>query len=493
MKFDPQARAPVSLAPAPTAAAHHGPASGAIVPVILCGGAGSRLWPASREAFPKQFIALLGEESMFQQTLGRIRDPLFGAPVIVTHDDFRFLVLSQMKQVQMAGEILLEPARRDSGPAIAAAVSFVQKRDPQALVLVLASDHLIGDLGAFRAAVGKAATAAAQGRLVTFGIVPDKPATGYGYIRPEAGTDGARKVLSFVEKPDAATAARYLDEGYLWNSGMFLFRADSFMAELASHEPEMASAAMAAVAQAQEDIGFHRLDAERFAAAPRKSIDYAVMERTELASVVPASFGWSDVGSWSSVWEASARDGAGNAGGENVEFVDSRDCYVQSSGPLTVLVGIEDAVVIVENDAVMVTKRDRAEEVKGAFERLKAAGHPAVVSSRRVYRPWGYYQTLDLGPRFQVKRILVDPGQKLSLQSHHHRAEHWVVVKGTAMVTRDAEEILLRENESIYLPLGCVHRLVNLGKIPLEIIEVQSGSYLGEDDIVRYEDIYRRA
>lgn len=493
MKFDPQARAPVSLAPAPTAAAHHGPASGAIVPVILCGGAGSRLWPASREAFPKQFIALLGEESMFQQTLGRIRDPLFGAPVIVTHDDFRFLVLSQMKQVQMAGEILLEPARRDSGPAIAAAVSFVQKRDPQALVLVLASDHLIGDLGAFRAAVGKAATAAAQGRLVTFGIVPDKPATGYGYIRPEAGTDGARKVLSFVEKPDAATAARYLDEGYLWNSGMFLFRADSFMAELASHEPEMASAAMAAVAQAQEDIGFHRLDAERFAAAPRKSIDYAVMERTELASVVPASFGWSDVGSWSSVWEASARDGAGNAGGENVEFVDSRDCYVQSSGPLTVLVGIEDAVVIVENDAVMVTKRDRAEEVKGAFERLKAAGHPAVVSSRRVYRPWGYYQTLDLGPRFQVKRILVDSGQKLSLQSHHHRAEHWVVVQGTAMVTRDAEEILLRENESIYLPLGCVHRLVNPGKIPLEIIEVQSGSYLGEDDIVRYEDIYRRA
>lgn len=493
MKFDPQARAPVSLAPAPTAAAHHGPASGAIVPVILCGGAGSRLWPASREAFPKQFIALLGEESMFQQTLGRIRDPLFGAPVIVTHDDFRFLVLSQMKQVQMAGEILLEPARRDSGPAIAAAVSFVQKRDPQALVLVLASDHLIGDLGAFRAAVGKAATAAAQGRLVTFGIVPDKPATGYGYIRPEAGTDGARKVLSFVEKPDAATAARYLDEGYLWNSGMFLFRADSFMAELASHEPEMASAAMAAVAQAQEDIGFHRLDAERFAAAPRKSIDYAVMERTELASVVPASFGWSDVGSWSSVWEASARDGAGNAGGDNVEFVDSRDCYVQSSGPLTVLVGIEDAVVIVENDAVMVTKRDRAEEVKGAFERLKAAGHPAVVSSRRVYRPWGYYQTLDLGPRFQVKRILVDSGQKLSLQSHHHRAEHWVVVQGTAMVTRDAEEILLRENESIYLPLGCVHRLVNPGKIPLEIIEVQSGSYLGEDDIVRYEDIYRRA
>ena len=264
---------------------------------------------------------------------------------------------------------------------------------------------------------------------MTFGIVPDKPATGYGYIRPEAGGEAAREVRSFVEKPDAATAARYLDEGYLWNSGMFLFRADHFMTALARHEPAIASAAAGAVAHAQEDIGFHRLDAEHFAAAPRKSIDYAVMERTGLASVVPASFGWSDVGSWSSVWEASARDEAGNAGGDNVEFVDSRNCYVQSSGPLTVLVGIEDAVVVVENDAVMVTKRECAEEVKGAFERLKADGHPAVVSSRRVYRPWGYYQTLDLGARFQVKRIVVDPGQKLSLQSHHHRAEHWVVVR----------------------------------------------------------------
>jgi mannose-1-phosphate guanylyltransferase/mannose-6-phosphate isomerase len=463
-----------------------------IVPIVLCGGAGSRLWPASREAFPKQFISLLGEESLFQQTLGRIRHPLFRAPVIVTHDDFRFLVLSQMKQVGMTGEILLEPARRDSGPAIAAAVSFVQKRDPHALLLVLASDHLIGDLTAFRATVETAAAAATQGRIVTFGIVPDKPATGYGYIRPEPGSEGARKVVSFVEKPDAATAARYLDEGYLWNSGMFVFRADSFMTALAKHEPAMASAAIAAVAEAREDIGFHRLDAERFGAAPRKSIDYALMERTELASVVPASFGWSDVGSWSSVWEASAQDETGNAGGENVEFVDSHNCYVQSSGPLTVLVGIEDAVVIVENDAVMVTKRDRAEEVKGAFERLKAEGHPAVVSSRRVYRPWGYYQTLDLGVRFQVKRIVVDPGQKLSLQSHHHRAEHWVVVRGIAEVTRDDETILVHENESIYLPIGCVHRMANPGKILLEIIEVQSGSYLGEDDIVRYEDIYRR-
>ena len=324
-------------------------------------------------------------------------------------------------------------------------------------------------------------------------MVPDKPATGYGYIQAQEGAEGkARPVARFVEKPDAQTAARYVEEGYLWNSGMFLFKADAFLRELAVHEPAMAEAAVASVAQAQEDIGFQRLDAESFSQAPRKSIDYALMERTTLASVVPASFGWSDVGNWSSVWEASPRDEAGNAVSDNVELIDSRNCYVQSNGPLTVLVGMEDVVVVVEDDAVMVTPRAGSEAVKGAFETLKAASHPSVINSRRVYRPWGYYQTLDLGERFQVKRILVDPGQKLSLQSHHHRAEHWVVVQGTAIVTRDKEEVLLRENESIYLPLGCVHRLVNPGKIPLEIIEVQSGSYLGEDDIVRYEDIYKR-
>lgn len=483
MKLDPHLQE--------SAAAAAPAVSGTIIPVVLCGGAGSRLWPASREAFPKQFISLLGEESMFQQTLGRVRDPLFGAPVIVTHEDFRFLALSQMKQVRMGGDILLEPARRDSGPAIAAAVSFVHKRDPNALVLVLASDHLIGDLAAFRSAVETAAAVAAPGRIVTFGIVPDKPATGYGYIRPEPGVAGAGKVQNF-EKPDAETAARYVEEGYLWNSGMYLFRADIFMAELVRHAPMIASAATAAVAQAREDLEFLRLDAERFAAAPRKSIDRALMERTDLASVVPVALGWCDVGSWSSVWEVSSRDGAGNAGGDNVEFVDSLNCYAHSSGPLTVLVGIEDAVVVVENDAVMVTKRDRAEQVQGAFERLKASGHPAVVSSRRAARPWGYYQTLDLGARFQVKRIVVDPGQKLSLQSHHHRAEHWVVVSGTAEVTRNGKTILVHENESVRLPIGCVHRMANPGKILLEVIEVQSGSYLGEDDIVRYEDVYRR-
>lgn len=463
-----------------------------IVPVIICGGAGSRLWPASREAFPKQFIALLGEQSMFQKTLSRVKGADFTAPVIVTHDDFRFLVASQMLAMGMQGDMLLEPMRRDSGPAIAAAAAFVQANHPGASMMVLASDHLVLDEPAFQAAIRTGAGAAKAGRIVTFGMIPDQPATGYGYIQPTASEGAVRTVERFVEKPDADTAARYIAEGYLWNSGMFLFRADAFLAELGRFEPEIVKAATDAVALAQTDIGFVRLDAAAFESAPKKSVDYALMEKTTLASVVPASFGWSDVGNWSSVWEASPRDDKGNVASGEVELFDSTNCYVQTSGPLTVLIGMEDAVVVVEDDAVMVTHRSRAEAVKGAFETLKRASHPSVISSRRVYRPWGYYQTLDLGERFQVKRILVDPGQKLSLQSHHHRAEHWVVVQGTAIVTRDKEEVLLRENESIYLPLGCVHRLVNPGKIPLEIIEVQSGSYLGEDDIVRYEDIYAR-
>jgi mannose-1-phosphate guanylyltransferase/mannose-6-phosphate isomerase len=467
--------------------------TGLIVPVIICGGAGSRLWPASRESFPKQFIALLGEQSMFQKTLARVTGPLFAAPLVVTHEDFRFLVASQMMQLGIEGHILLEPARRDSGPAIAAAAAFVEAHHPGASMMVLPSDHLVMDETAFCAAVSRGSVAAQDGRIVTFGMIPDHPATGYGYI--EAGPDshpGVKTVTRFVEKPDAETAARYIKDSHLWNSGMFLFRSDAFLAELAGFEPEIVQAASAAVAGAKEDLGFSRLDAKAFAGAPKKSIDYALMEKTALASVVPAAFGWSDVGNWSSVWEASGQDDRGNASHGAVELVDSRNSYAQTSGPMTVLVGMEDVVVVVEDDAVLVAQRGKAEAVKGAFEALKARHHPSVVSSRRVYRPWGYYQTLDLGTRFQVKRILVDPGQKLSLQSHRHRAEHWVVVQGTAEVTRDAEIVLLRENESIYLPLGCVHRLVNPGKIPLEIIEVQSGSYLGEDDIIRYEDIYAR-
>ena len=463
-----------------------------IVPVIICGGAGSRLWPASRESFPKQFIALLGEESMFQRTLARVKGEAFAKPVIVTHSDFRFLVASQMMQVGREGEVLLEPSRRNSGPAIAAAAAFVAAQNPSATLLVLASDHLILEEAAFQRAVTAASEAAGEGRIVTFGIVPDEPATGYGYIQPGEAASAVKPVVRFVEKPDADTATRYIADGYLWNSGMFMLRADAFLDELAKFEPEMVEAAKAANAAAKDDLGFHRLDEAAFERAPKQSIDYALMERTALASVLPASFGWSDVGNWNSVWSASQKDAAGNVSGDKVELLDSRNCYVQTAEQLTVLVGMEDAIVIVEDDAVMVADRNRAEDVKKAFEKLKASNAPSVVSSRRVYRPWGYYQTLDLGARFQVKRILVDPGHKLSLQSHHHRAEHWVVVHGTALVTRDKEEIMLRENESIYLPLGCVHRLVNPGKIPLELIEVQSGTYLGEDDIVRYEDVYKR-
>lgn len=464
-----------------------------IVPVIICGGAGARLWPASRESFPKQFIALLGEQSMFQKTLSRVSGPLFAEPVIVTHADFRFLVASQVMQMGMNASILLEPDRRDSGPAVAAAAAFVEAHLPGAQMIVLPSDHLVLDKGAFLSAVKSAAAAADEGRIVTFGMIPNYPATGFGYIQPgEASASGVKSVSRFIEKPDAVSAQHYIDQGYLWNSGMFLFSSEAFLAELGTFEPEMVDAVRSAVAKAERDIGFMRLDAEAFGRSPKKSIDYALMERTTLASVVPASFGWSDVGNWSSVYAASPKDDAGNATRGEVALFESRNNYAQTDGPLTVLIGVDDLVVIVENDAVMVTRRDQAEAVKGAFERLKATGHRSVTSSLRVHRPWGYYQTLDLGSRFQVKRILVDPGQKLSLQSHHHRAEHWVVVQGTAVVTRDKDEILLRENESIYLPLGCVHRLANPGKIPLEIVEVQSGSYLGEDDIVRYEDDYKR-
>ena len=368
----------------------------------------------------------------------------------------------------------------------------MRRKNPSATLLVLASDHLILEEAAFQRAVTAASEAAGEGRIVTFGIVPDEPATGYGYIQPGEAASAVKPVVRFVEKPDADTATRYIADGYLWNSGMFMLRADAFLDELAKFEPEMVEAAKAANAAAKDDLGFHRLDEAAFERAPKQSIDYALMERTALASVLPASFGWSDVGNWNSVWSASQKDAAGNVSGDKVELLDSRNCYVQTAEQLTVLVGMEDAIVIVEDDAVMVADRNRAEDVKKAFEKLKASNAPSVVSSRRVYRPWGYYQTLDLGARFQVKRILVDPGHKLSLQSHHHRAEHWVVVHGTALVTRDKEEIMLRENESIYLPLGCVHRLVNPGKIPLELIEVQSGTYLGEDDIVRYEDVYKR-
>jgi len=467
-----------------------------IVPVLMCGGAGTRLWPVSRESLPKQFVPLIGERSTFQQTLTRVTDPaLFARPIVITNADFRFIVAEQLRALGIEADIVLEPTRRDSGPAVAVAAALAAKRDPQAAVLVLAADHIVRKPQEFVAACRSAAAAVADGRIVTFGIHPTGPATSYGYIRPGASLNGAdvRAVERFVEKPDAKTAEGYVKDGYLWNSGNFMFRADVMMDEIARFEPAMAEAAQGAVAAMTRDLDFMRLAAEPFARAPKKSIDYAVMERTELAAVVPADMGWSDVGSWDAVWDNLDRDGSGNAISGPAIVLNGRDNLVRSDdGVLTALIGIDNAVVVTTGDAVLVAARDKAEQVKALVEQLKAQNRREAVEHRRMYRPWGYYQGVDNGMRYQVKRIMVKAGARLSLQKHHHRAEHWVVVNGTAEVTVGNDTRTIHENESIYIPIGCVHRLANPGKIPLELIEVQVGSYLGEDDIERLDDVYGR-
>jgi mannose-1-phosphate guanylyltransferase / mannose-6-phosphate isomerase len=467
-----------------------------ITPVLMCGGAGTRLWPVSRESMPKQFVPLVGETSTFQQVLARITDAeIFARPIILTSSDFRFVVAEQLRESGVEADIVLEPARRDSGPAVAVAAVLAAARDPQAIVLVLASDHVIRKPDEFRATCRQAAAAASAGRIVTFGIRPTYPATNYGYIRPGKKLNGASALAvdAFVEKPDAATAAGYVAENYLWNSGNFLFRADVMLAEIEQFEPAIAEAAKAAVTGIVHDIDFHRLAPEPFARAPKKSIDYAVMERTKRAAVVPADFGWSDVGSWSSVWDVQDRDAEGNVMAGPVVMMDSRNSLVRSEeSVLTTVVGLDDVIVVSMADAVLVASRHKAEKVKALVEVLKTRNRPEAVEHRRVYRPWGYYQSIDAGARYQVKRIVVKPGGRLSLQKHFHRSEHWVVVKGTAEVTVNTDVRTVHENESIYLPIGSVHRLVNPGKIPLELIEVQVGSYLGEDDIVRLEDVYGR-
>ncbi|MFN3685610.1 mannose-1-phosphate guanylyltransferase/mannose-6-phosphate isomerase [Salinarimonas sp.] len=470
-----------------------------ITPLILCGGAGTRLWPASREAFPKQFIELLGARSTFQDTLARVSDPdLFATPVVITNADYRHLVADQMAGMGIAGTILLEPARRDSGPAIAAGAAHVAADDPDGLVLVLAADHVVRDEAAFREACRIAAAAAREGAIVTFGIRPDRPETGYGYIKPGAQTAiaGVHSLEAFVEKPDAARAADYVAAGYLWNSGNFLFRAQTLLDEYSRHDGATVETVRAAVARATRDLGFTVLDAPAFAAANALSIDYAVMEKTERARVVPVSMGWSDVGSWHAVWELSEKDAAGNAAHATergaVVFRDAHDNYV-SAQDLVCLVGVSNLAVIQTRDATLVFDRNSAESVKALVAELKARGRAEIVEHRRVYRPWGNYEGIDRGDRFQVKRIVVEPGGRLSLQKHFHRAEHWIVVRGAALVTVGESETLVHENQSTFIPLGAVHRLENPGKIPLELIEVQSGSYLGEDDIVRLEDAYNRS
>jgi mannose-1-phosphate guanylyltransferase/mannose-6-phosphate isomerase len=465
-----------------------------IIPILLAGGAGTRLWPVSRDALPKQFLPLVGSKSTYQETLLRVRDAMFAPPIVITGPNFHFFARRQAEEIGVEATIVIEPMRRDSGPAIAAATAIAAGRDPQAVVLALAADHIVPDAGAFRATCAAGRVAAEAGRIVTFGIKPSEPKTSYGYILPgEAiGGDGVYAVKSFVEKPDAATAARYVREGYLWNSGNFLFRADVLLSELKRLEPEMFAAIETAVAKAGTDLGFLRLQSEAFARAPQKSIDYAVMEKTDRAAVVRGNFRWSDIGSWDALLDITPPDSAGNVLQGSVVTVDTSDCIVHSNDRLTAVVGVSGLVVVSTSDAVMVIPRARAQEVRELVDKLKAAKRPEATDHKRGHRPWGYYESIDLGERFQVKRIVVIPGGILSLQKHRHRAEHWVVVRGTAEVTIGEKVSAVHENESVYIPIGSVHRLANKGKIPLELIEVQTGSYFGEDDIERLDDVYKR-
>ncbi len=468
-----------------------------IRPVILSGGSGTRLWPLSRERYPKQFLPLVGEHSMLQETLRRCAAAGLDAPMLVGGEDTRFILAEQARAVgQTPKAILLEPGGRNTAPAIAAAALVAAQDSPDTLMLVLPADHVITDVKAWTAALGQAAAAATAGHLVTFGINPTHPETGYGYIRRATaldGTPGVFQVAEFVEKPVESVARGYIESGnFLWNSGMFLFRAGRFLEELARFEPELVEAVRTAVAGRREDLDFLRLEAVSFAAAKSVSVDDAVFARTDKAAVVPCSIGWSDVGSFKALLDVLPKDEAGNAVRGDVFLRDAQDCFVRGDDRLTVLLGVEGLVVVATDDVVLVAHKDRVEEIKQVVKDLKGRSRKEAVESVQVYRPWGFYRTVHAGERFQVKRITVKPGAKLSLQKHHHRAEHWIVVNGTALVTRDGEEMLLGENQSVYLPLGCVHRLENPGKVPLNLIEVQSGPYLGEDDIVRFEDTYGR-
>jgi mannose-1-phosphate guanylyltransferase/mannose-6-phosphate isomerase len=466
-----------------------------IVPLIMCGGTGTRLWPASREGRPKQFLQLLGPRSTFQDTVLRVSDPaLFARPIVITNSQYRFLVADQLAEIGAEADILLEPVRRDSAPAIAAGTVFAECRGSGSVLLVLAADHVVDDAAAFVAACRMAQPAAEDGRIVTFGVRPLQPTTEYGYIRPGAPLGNhCFAVEQFVEKPDQATAARYLADGYLWNSGNFMFRADLLLAEYHAFQPDSAAAVMQAVERAKTDLEFVVLDGDAFAQAQAISIDYAIMERTSRAAVLPVSFGWSDVGSWHAVWQLAAKDAADNAVQGNALFLDSASCYVASDKALVAVLGADNLVVIASEDAVLVANRDRAADLRKMVAQLKVVAPTVTQEHLKVYRPWGSYQSLDQGDRYQVKRIVVKPQGRLSLQKHHHRAEHWVVVRGTAQITVGDEVKTLHENESTYIPIGATHRLENPGKIDLELIEVQSGSYLGEDDIVRFEDDYHRS
>jgi mannose-1-phosphate guanylyltransferase / mannose-6-phosphate isomerase len=465
-------------------------------PVILSGGSGTRLWPMSRKLLPKQFLALLSEHTLFQETALRVK-PMEGCaePIVVCNDEQRFLAADQLREVAIApAPMILEPVGRNTAPAIAVAALAALERDPQALLLVLPSDHTITRPEVFREDALKALGLAQQGYLATFGILPQSAETGFGYIERGAPLGEGSRVQSFREKPKRATAEGFLKSGrFLWNSGMFAFAAAKYLDELQRLRPEMLAAVRKAYASSVRDLDFLRLDRAAFEQCPSDSIDYAVMEKTADAVVVQTDPGWSDVGTWDALWSISPKDGAGNVAVGDVYMHDSEDCYVRAEKRHVSAIGLKDLVIVETGDALLVAAKDRSQDVKEVVSNLEANARTEHLSHTRVHRPWGYYESVDAGARFQVKRIMVKPGAALSLQMHHHRAEHWVVVSGTAKVTRDDAQILVAENESVFIPVGMKHRLENPGKMPLYLIEVQSGGYLGEDDIVRFDDRYKRS
>ncbi len=470
-----------------------------LIPIILSGGVGSRLWPLSREYYPKQLLALVDNNTLLQNTLIRLEGlPELSAPLIVCNENHRFLVAEQLRNIDIPpAHIILEPMGRNTAPATAvAALTALATTDPEALLLVLPADHLIANATAFHESVTVGMSLARSNHLVTFGIVPNRPETGYGYINATDSITNtpALSVTSFVEKPDIATAQHYLDSGqYYWNSGMFLFKASQYLSELEQFAPNILATCRQAIDSAEVDKDFLRLDTEIFKACPSDSIDYAVMEKTKAAAVIPLDAGWNDIGAWSSLWEVGTQDKDGNVSMGDVLTENVHDCYLRAESRLLSAIGVENLTIVETADAVLVAHKDQVQHVKQIFNRLQNSARSEAKLHRKVYRPWGNYENIDVESRFQVKRITVNPGASLSLQMHYHRSEHWVVVKGTARITKDEEKFILTENQSTYIPLGTKHRLENPGTLPLEIIEVQSGSYLGEDDIIRYEDVYGRA
>ncbi|MGA7180196.1 MAG: mannose-1-phosphate guanylyltransferase/mannose-6-phosphate isomerase [Thiobacillaceae bacterium] len=469
-----------------------------IYPVILSGGSGTRLWPLSRQALPKQLLPLASEQSMLQDTVLRLKGlPELATPLVVCNDEHRFMIAEQLREIEVQPfAIILEPVGRNTAPAAAVAALKLMEFDEDGLMLVLPADHLISDVKAFHQSIQTAAKAALDGRLTTFGIVAKGPETGYGYIRRGDGLPGVAggySVASFVEKPDRMTAESYVSSGdYFWNSGMFMFSAKEFLTELEAFRPEILAACRTSLARAKADLDFVRLDRDAFAACPSDSIDYAVMEHTRKAAVVPADIGWNDIGAWSALWEVGEKDEAGNVTRGDVLLDRAGHNYVRAESRLVAALGVRDLVIVETPDAVLVAHKDQVQDVKRIVERLKTEKRCEHMIHKKVFRPWGWYEGIDEGERFQVKRIMVKPGEKLSLQMHHHRAEHWIVVSGTAKVVCDEDIKLVTENQSTYIPLGGKHRLENPGKLPLHLIEVQSGPYLGEDDIVRFDDIYMR-